>query len=195
MKLYYGLPSPYSRKVRVVAHELGLALDLEPTNAMAWDNGFGQVNPINRVPTLVLDDGRSLFDSRVICEYLDVQHGSRLLPASGEARWAVLRAQALGDGLMDAAVPRRHETLRPDEQQSPERLRLYRRSIDQTLDYLEADLRPLQGIDLGSIAIGCALSYLQFRFPDDGLPQSHPKIHAWLQDFSQRESMTGTPFA
>ena len=195
MKLRYGPPSPYSRKVRVTAHELGVTLGLEPVNAMAWDTELGAANPVNRVPALVRDDGTALFDSPVICEYLDARFGPRLLPAAGEARWQVLRAQALGDGLMDAAVPRRQETLRPPERQSPERLRLYRRSIDQVLDRLEQEADSLAGLDLGTISIACALTYLDFRFPDDGWSEQRPALRKWLDSFAARESMQATEYA
>lgn len=193
MKLYYSQPSPYSRKVRVTALELGLTLDLEQTNAMGWDTGYGAVNPINRVPSLVLDDGRVLFDSPVICEYLDVTSGSLLLPPSGDERWRILVLQALGDGLMDAAVPRRHEVARPAEQQSPERIRLYRRSIDQILDRLESRTSELGGINIGTISIACSLSYLDFRFADDDWDSTRPKLRLWLSNILARPSLSATP--
>ncbi|WP_323014787.1 glutathione S-transferase N-terminal domain-containing protein [Devosia sp.] len=195
MKLFYGAASPYSRKVRVVAHELGVPLELVAVNAMAWDTALGNANPINRVPTLLRDDGLALFDSPVICEYLDTSFGPLLLPASGEARWRALLAQALGDGLMDAAVPRRHETLRPGAQQSPERLRLYRRSIDQILDRLEHDADARANLDLGAISIACGLAYLDFRFPDDRWGKRRPALQEWFDDFSKRQSMAATEFA
>lgn len=193
MKLYYSAPSPYSRKVRVTALELGVALELAPVNAMAWDTGYGNVNPTNRVPSLVLDDGQVLFDSPVICEYLDVAAGSRLLPAVGGERWRVLLLQALGDGLMDAAVPRRHEVARPTEQQSPERIRLYRRSIDQILDRLESDVDQLSALNVGTISIAAALSYLDFRFADDGWDSRHPRLRTWLTVMLSRPSFVDTP--
>lgn len=195
MKLYYGPPSPYSRKVRVVAHELGVPLELVPINAMAWDNDFGAINPTNRVPALVVDGGSVLFDSPVICEYLDVACGSKLLPASGSSRWAVLVRQALGDGLMDAAVPRRHEILRPIEQQSPERLRLYRRSIDQIVAHLDAEAEHMDSFDLGAISVACALAYLDFRFPGDGWREQAPRLSAWFEGVARGASMQLTEYA
>lgn len=192
MKLLYGPASPYSRKVRVAAHELGVALELEAVNAMGPDPRLGSVNPVNRVPALVLDDGEVLFDSPVICEYLDVTFGPKLLPVSGLERWRVLRTQALGDGVMDSAVPRRQESMRPAEQQSADRLALYNRSISQILDHLEADLTPLAGFDLGTIAVACALSYLDFRFPDDDWGASRPRLKAWFDGALQRPSFQAT---
>lgn len=193
MKLYYSAPSPYSRKVRVAAIELGVALDLQPVNAMAWDTGYAAINPVNRVPALVLDDGRVLFDSAVICEYLDVAAGSRLLPVAGDARWQVLLFQALGDGLMDAAVPRRHEVARPPEQQSPERIRLYRRSIDQILDRLESEVDAMAEISIGTISVASALSYLDFRFADDEWSNTRPQLRTWSNAMLERPSFAATP--
>ncbi|MDB5614352.1 MAG: putative Glutathione S-transferase family protein [Devosia sp.] len=193
MKLYYSPPSPYSRKVRVVALELGLAPDLELVNAMDWDTGYGAINPVNRVPSLVLDDGRVVFDSPVICEYLDVSAGSRLLPFEGEERWRVLVLQALGDGLMDAAVPRRHEVTRPIEQQSLERIKLYCRSMDQILDRLESEVDQLSALDVGTISVACALSYLDFRFAADGWDVTRPKLRKWLSGMLCRWSFVATP--
>lgn len=195
MKLFYGAPSPYSRKVRVVAYELGVEVELVPTNAMALDCRFGLVNPVNRVPALQLDSGRVLFDSPLICEYLDVTYGPKLLPLSGQTRWDALLNQALGDGLMDAAVPRRHETLRPVAQQSAVRLELYKRSSDQILTHLESRIVELSEIDVGTISIACGLSYLDFRFSQDGWRSRHPCLATWLDDFSAMESMLRTQFS
>lgn len=193
MKLYFAPASPYSRKVRVVAHELGVDLELEQLNATAWDNDYGRVNPVNRVPALRRDDGSALLDSPVICEYLDVTYGSRLLPLTGERRWQVLLQQALGDGIMDAAVPRRHETLRAPEQQSADRIKLYRRSIDQTLDHLETIVDSIDAVTIGSIAIACALSYLDFRFADDRWAATRPKLKKWSESMFIRPSFAATP--
>jgi glutathione S-transferase len=195
MQLYFAYPSPYSRKVRVVAHELGIALDLVEVNALAWDNGYGAINPLNRVPALLRDDATVLVDSPVICEYLDVLAGSPLLPTTGDARWSTLTRQAWGDGLMDAAVPRRHETTRPQNLQSPERLKLYRRSMDQVLDHLEHAINTLSEIDLGTISIACALSYIDFRFADDSWDATRPQLRKWLSGMLLRPTMQTTPFS
>ncbi len=195
MKLFYAAPSPYSRKVRVVAYELGVEVELVPTNAMALDSGFGLVNPVNRVPALQLDSGKVLFDSPLICEYLDVTYGPKLLPLSVQARWDTLVNQALGDGLMDAAVPRRHETLRPVEQQSAERLELYKRSSNQILAHLDSRTAQLSEIDVGTISIACGLSYLDFRFSQDGWRSLHARLATWLDAFSAMESMRRTQFS
>jgi len=136
--------------------------------------------------------GEVLFDSPLICEYLDANHGGGLFPPSGPERWRVLKLQALGDGIMDAAVPRRGEVLRPEQQQSPGRLAAYERSIRQILDVLEKVVAELDGVNIGTIAIACALGYLEFRFPDDAWQKGRPALKAWYDAFAQRPSMTQT---
>ena len=120
MKLHSNPASPYGRKVKVVAHETGLFPRLSihnlQTSAVGPDLALVADNPLGKIPCLVLDNGGALYDSRVICEYLDTLHqGARLFPAGGAERWEALRLQALGDGIMDAALLARYETfLRPE---------------------------------------------------------------------------------
>ncbi|MGV6874100.1 glutathione S-transferase family protein [Pseudochelatococcus sp. B33] len=201
MKLYCGITSPYSRKVRVAAAELGAALELVETNALAETSDFGLVTPVNRVPALLTDAGRLVIDSPVICEYLDAHFGPALLPPSGAERWDVLHLQALGDGLMDAAVPWRYENQRPAVQQSPTRIALYRRSVHQVVAALAKDLgtrghgQLWSGVNVGTISVACALSYFEFRFPDESWQHEHPALKQWLERFADRASMKATPFA
>ncbi|MBS0410520.1 MAG: glutathione S-transferase N-terminal domain-containing protein [Proteobacteria bacterium] len=193
MRLYFSTTSPYVRKVRVVALELGQPLDLEPVAVHDLTNSdYGKINPVNRIPALMTDDVGLIFDSRVICEYLDARAGGGVLPAAGPARWAVLRRQALGDGLMDAAVPRMAERNRPPAQQNPSRLAEYERSQRQILDALEAEVDALAGLDLGVIAVACALAYQDFRFADEPWRPTRPRLAAWYDAFAQRPSMTQT---
>ncbi len=105
MKLYGSPTSPYTRKVRAVALELDIELELERVDVYAMTSIFGSINPLHRIPTLRLDNGEVLFDSRVICEYLIAEENSPLLAAAGSERWKMLQLQALGDGVLDAAVP------------------------------------------------------------------------------------------
>jgi glutathione S-transferase len=190
--IYYAPTSPYARKVRAVAHRLGVALELERVNPVGWDNDYGKVNPINRVPSLLLDDGVVLFDSPVICEFLDATYGPVLIPPGGRDRWDTLCRQALGDGIMDAAVPRRYELLRPQNLQSSDRLALYARSVEQALDHLETRARTLPHDDLGAIAIASALDYLELRFPDEPWANGRPLLHEWYKPQAQREFMKAT---
>jgi glutathione S-transferase len=192
MLLYFSPTSPYVRKVSVTASELGIALDREAVAVHAFPSDYGKINPVNRIPALRLDDGSMMFDSRVICEYLDTLKGSRLLPPSGPARWQVLKRQVLGDGILDAAVPRIGEVGRPAAQQSPGRLAEYERSIRQTLDALEAGVGELRGLDLGTIAVGCGLGYLDFRFPQDQWRNGRPNLAAWYGEFAKRPAMVST---
>ncbi|HYM32077.1 MAG TPA: glutathione S-transferase N-terminal domain-containing protein [Candidatus Cybelea sp.] len=194
MKLYYSPASPYVRKVYAAAIELGIKLELDTVaDLYAADSQYGKVNPVHRVPSLRLDDGSMLFDSPVICDYLDsLGKGAKLIPPSGPQRWKVLRLQAMADGILDAAVPRRQETLRPPAQQSPERLSQYQRSIRQTLDALEKSAGELEGVTIGTLAVGCALGYLDFRFPGDEWRKGRAKLAAWYESFAKRPSMTQT---
>ena len=192
MKLYGSLTSPYVRKVRVLAHELGVTLDSIPIKVHEIPSDYGRVNPVNRIPALVTDGGDLIYDSRVICEYIDVSHGSPFLPREGPARWQVLKLQVMGDGLMDAATPRVSELARPPERQWPHRLAEYERSIRQTLDALDDIAEQLDAINLGTISIGCALGYLDFRLPMEPWRDRRPQLAAWYASFADRPSMATT---
>jgi glutathione S-transferase len=192
VKLYGSLVSPYVRKVRAVAVELGSELEFEPADAHAIPSDYVRINPVNRIPALRLDDGSLMWDSRVICEYLDSIRGCQLLPASGAAHWHVLKLQVLGDGILDAAVPRYGETLRPAIQQSSSRLAKYQRSIRQVLDLLETQVGDLEVVNLGTLAIACGLGYLDFRFDNDAWRGGRPALAAWYESFAARPSLAST---
>jgi glutathione S-transferase len=192
VKLYSSPTSPYVMKVRAVAAELGVALELENVAIHAMPSDFGLINPVNRIPALRLDDGSLMLDSRVICEYLDWLKGSTLLPPSGSARWQVLKLQVFGDGLLDAAVPRRAEMNRPAAQQSPPRLAEYERSIRQVLDALDGSVEDLAGVNLGTLAIGCGIGYLDFRFSDEDWRRTRRSLARWYDDFAKRPAMQTT---
>lgn len=192
MKLYGSLVSPYVRKVRAVAEEGGIRLDFETVDAHAVPSDYGRINPINRIPALRLDDDSLMFDSRVICEYLDSISGGHLLPAAGSPHWHVLKLVALGDGILDAAVPRYSELLRPRAQQSPSRLLKYERSIQQVLDTLNAEPNALEAVNLGSLTVACALGYLDFRFAVDAWRGNRPTLAHWYERFAQRPSIADT---
>lgn len=158
MHLHSTITSPYARKVWVVAHETGLISQIEriATNPHA-DEYLRSDNPLCRVPTLILNDQSALFDSPVICEYLDSLHsGPKLFPAAGNERWAALRLQALGDGMLDASLSRRMETIRPASEQSPMWIARQMMAINAALDWLGARIQLLNGpTNIGQIAIGC----------------------------------------
>jgi glutathione S-transferase len=197
MKLFYSGASPYVRKVMVLAHETGLADRIELVPASVAPTLVNAVvaaeNPLVKVPTLLLTDGQSLFDSRVIVEYLDTLHaGRRLFPAEGPARWAALRRQAIGDGLLDAALLIRYENnLRPEPQRWKEWTDGQFRKLRQALAVLAAE--PLGAEPtIGEITAGCALGYLDFRFPEEDWRAAHPSLAGWFARISERPSFVAT---
>jgi len=199
MKLHIAEPSPFVRKVRVLAHEVGLdgritfhAMAISP---VAPDDGLNRDNPIGKVPALVRDDGTALYDSRVICEYLDGLHdGRKMFPASGEARWTALRRQALGDGMLDAGVATRYEVvLRPEAYRWQRWVDGQWSKILRALDALDGEANTLgREPDIGTIAVGCALGYLDFRFADCGWRDRRPALAKWFEAFDGRPSMRAT---
>jgi glutathione S-transferase len=198
MKLFHAPTSPYVRKVVVVAHELGLAdrLEFAATAAHPVNTDMSIVgdNPLGKVPTLVTDDGRALFDSRVICEYLDaLAGGDRMFPAGG-ARWTALVRQAAGDGLLDAALLARYEqAARPAEFLWPAWVDGQMRKIERTLAHMETEAAALASVlDIGTITYACALGYLDLRFPAIGWRDRYPALAAWYAGFSERPSMQAT---
>ncbi len=199
MKLHYSAASPYVRKVRVVIHELGLEDRIEriegAVTPIALNKTLAADNPVAKVPTLVTDDGVALYDSRVITEYLDSLHdGRKLFPEAGPARWTVLRRQALADGILDAGVTSRYETfLRPEALRWEEWIAGQKGKMSRGLDALEGEAGDLgDAADMATIAIGCALEYMDFRFAEDDWRRGRPKLAAWLEGFAGRASMRET---
>jgi len=197
MKLHWSPRSPFVRKVMIAAHELGLIerLSLVRTPvAMTTTNKQLQVdNPLSKLPTLVLDDGTPLYDSVVICEYLDTLHdGLKLFPPDPEAKWIALRRHALGDGLLELLILWRNE--REREHPSPVFLKTFQEKVDASLATLEKDAAGIAAapFGIGHIAIGCALSYSDFRFPDRDWRKNHPQIAAWHKTFCERPSARTT---
>lgn len=197
MKLYYAPASPFVRKVMVLAIETGVMDDIELVKvALAPTNPDADVcagNPVGKIPTLERDDGRAVYDSRVICEYLDGLHGGpRMFPELGEARWTALRRQAMADGIMDAGVSTRYETfLRPEPYRWSEWVDAQMGKVRRSLDALEKE--PLGGtLDIGTIAIACALGYIDFRFADEGWRDSRPALAGWFEEMAARPSMSRT---
>lgn len=197
MKLYFSAASPYVRKVIVAAIETGLDKKIErmPTKVVPVEPNLdlARDNPLMKVPTLVTDGGEALFDSRVVCEYLDSLHdGRKLIPASGGERWRVLRLQALGDGILDAGIITRYElAIRPKEKQWSDWIAGQSKKITQGLDLAENE--DLSGpINLGQIAIACAIGWLEFRKPIGDVRAGRPKLFTWYDEFAKRPSMLAT---
>ncbi|MCM8732048.1 glutathione S-transferase family protein [Hephaestia sp. GCM10023244] len=196
MKLHWSPSSPYVRKVMLVAHELGLADRIDCVRAVVGPARLNPEvmadNPLNKIPTLI-DGATVLFDSRVICDYLDALDGRhRMLPATGPARWTALRRQALADGLIEIAVLLRDEHWRGDGHRSPAHLQAFWAKIPACLDRLEAEQLDDAEPDIGHIAIACALSYLDFRLPAQKWRTGRPVLAAWERRFAARPSAVAT---
>ncbi|MGA2187926.1 MAG: glutathione S-transferase [Steroidobacteraceae bacterium] len=198
MKIFFSATSPFVRKCLVTARELGLHERIELVPAVPHpvnrDAAIVAHNPLGKAPTLIADDGTVLYDSRVICEYLDALANGALFPARGSARWQVLVDQSLADGMTDAAVLARYETaLRPQG------LRWAEWTAGQ-LDKVRSGLAELERrahgfvdrVDAGTIAVGCALGYLDYRFDSLGWRDTCPETAVWFERFAARPSMLAT---
>ncbi|RXV70306.1 glutathione S-transferase [Roseovarius sp. A46] len=197
MQLIASPLSPFVRKVRVLLHETGLAQQVEVVNLattpIETDPRAASANPLGKIPALVREDGATLYDSRVITRYLDDLAGAGLYP---EARlWEVLTLEATAEGIMEAAVLMTYEgRFRPEDMQYAPWVEAQWAKIARALDALEARwMSHLSGrLDMGHIATGCALGYLDFRHDGRGWRQGHPALADWFTAFAQRESMTAT---
>jgi glutathione S-transferase len=197
MKLLYQTHSPYARKALVFAHEVGLAEGLEvvhhetsPTNRNA---AVFAENPLGKVPVLLRSGQASLFDSDVICAYLDTLHdGRRQIPEQGEAHWRALQIQAVAQGLCDAGIAVRWETVRrPESLRYPPLRDGYIEKLIASYDWLERALDVEAPIHVGHVALATALSWLEFR----DLPSFRPgrgRLCAWFDAFEARPSMRAT---
>lgn len=200
MRLLYQSHSPYARKVLVAAHEIGLADRLEvihhETSPTLRNSEVFALNPLGKVPVLIGDDGMVLFDSSLICEYLDgMHHGHALFPAEPRQRFMALRHQALAMGIADAGIAVRWETTRRPEAVRWAPLRDgHLQKIAAACDFLEAQLADEPPVNIGTIALATALSWIAFRevhpFRD-----GRPRLASWYQRFSERPSMMATLFA
>lgn len=198
-KLRYSSTSPFVRKVRVVSIETGSEKDIELIKTVTADPNcdIGKDNPLNKVPALVLEDGSSLYDSHVICEFLDARPGGgKFFPANGPARWTALRQEALANGMADAGVLRMMETRRPAGEQSPGWIARQKLKMDQGLDQLEKEAPSFaSGFDIGLMTIAIALDYFDFRFKAEGWRNGRPNLAKWHEAISARPSLKATlPF-
>ena len=198
MKLYYTQKSPYVRKALVVANEIGIEDKLEKVDcstATPVNPDASNANPLKKIPALELDDGTILFDSPVICEYLDTEFGNgSLFPSELSARWIALRFQALADGLLDAGVLIRYEnTLRPESLRWDDWGSGQMAKIDGALADLEAHAELFgDRVDIGTISVACALGWLDFRYANKDWRANCPNISVWFSTFADRPSMKAT---
>ena len=193
MKLYGNAASPFARKCRVIAHELGIKLEEVRTLPMQ-EPAFRRVNPLGKIPALQLDDGSILIDSPVICEYLNQMGGGKFFPGMSiwrntTGRWKALGLQALGDGLADAAVAwviAGRQTPVPDDYRARQM-----EAITATLDVLERS-KFAADPTIGEIAVACSLGYLEFRMPDLDWKAARPKLSGWYARMCEYPSMKAT---
>lgn len=200
MKLMHVPASPFARKALAAAIELGLGQEVElvPTAvAPGKDNDeyTSKYNPLAKIPALEVEDGSVLYDSTVICEYLDAKAGGgRIIPAGGDARWRVLTQHALAQGMIEAALLIRYETfLRPEAARWDTWEEAQWKKIWAGLRWFENNADSLAGsLDLAQIALGCLLGYLDFRFDNSNWRSKHPKLEAWYAEAAKSDCFAQT---
>jgi glutathione S-transferase len=194
MKLAYSAASPYVRKVMACAIARGLDSRIEKWAIGTTDPALLAVNPLSKVPSLLTDEGVALYDSPVICEYLDsLGDAPKLFPPAGPARWTALRQEALGDGIMDASQPRRRELALPQDDGRVAYIDMQRGKVSRAVAVLEAEAASLGALTtIGEITVGCALGYLDFRFAHEAWRPGHPALSAWYESVVGLAPLAGT---
>lgn len=196
MILHWSPRSPYVRKVMIAIDEMGLRDRVRTVRTVAggttphWE--LMKINPVGKIPTLELEDGTAVYDSPVIIEYLDTLHsGPKLYPLAWPERLTALRRHALGQGMLDNALPLLGEGFRPPEKQSEPHKELWRAKLRACVDALEqeADALAASPFSVGHLTIGVALGYLDFRFDALRWRDGHPKLAAWHASFNARPSV------
>ena len=193
MLLRCSLTSPFGRKIQVAARHLGLIdqIELVPADTLDPNDPLRQDNPLGKMPVMILDDGRRIYDSRVILEHLDhLAGGGRVLPTDWDARLTCLTLQALADGMLDASLLVLYEQRRPEAEQSAAWLERQRDKIRRGLAALDRAPPHLQ-VDAGTIAVACMLNQLDRRKPLEWR-DSHPSLAAWLAAFAQATPAVAT---
>jgi glutathione S-transferase len=196
MILHWSPRSPYVRKVMIAIWEMGLQDQVRTVRTVAGGTTphmeLMKINPVGKIPTLELPDGTAIYDSPVIIEYLDTLHdGPRLYPVAWPERLIALRRHALGQGMLDSALPLLGEGFRPPERQSEPHKALWRAKLVACVQALEPEAEALttSGFTIGHLAIGVALAYLDFRFASLSWRDGHPKLAAWHETFNARPSV------
>jgi glutathione S-transferase len=195
MKLYGSLTSPYVRKVRIVLLEKGVPCEFIVEGPSDPAGNVARLNPLGKVPVLLRPNGEVLFDSPVICEYLDELQGAPLIP-EGETRWLAQRWHALGQGMMDAVVARLMETRRPIEQQDPAVIQRQQAKVAAALHFADENYGGDEYLvdrrfGIADIALGVALAYIDLRYPHDWLHR-YPRLANWLEGINARPSFART---
>ena len=196
MKLHWSPKSPFVRKVMIVAHELDLLERIELVRSVAAmkqpNPAIMADNPLSKIPTLVLADGHALFESGVICEYLNELVDGPLFPGYGPGRWQALRWHALGDGLLDMLILWRNE--REREAPLQQLVDAFDRKTRAVLQRLEDEAAELDetAFAIGHVSLVCGLGYLDYRFDAFGWRSQAPRLSAWFGRMQQRPSVTAT---
>jgi len=199
LRLVGSLTSPYVRKVRIVMAEKRIESQFELEDVWSAESKIQQSNPLGKVPCLIMEDGGAVFDSRVIVEYLDTMTPvAKLIPATGRERVEVRTWEALADGLLDAAIAvRLEQTQRPPEQQSQKSIDRQMGKVNAALDAMANGLEGKNcchnnAYSLADIAVGCALGYLDFRFPQIDWRAQHPSLDKLYARLAARQSFIDT---
>jgi glutathione S-transferase len=198
MKLISSLTTPYGRKVRIVIAEKHLDVEWQEENVWAADTKVGLYNPLTKIPVLVLDDGTTLYDSRVIVEYLDgIVPVSRLIPESGRERAMVKRWEALGDGIADAGIAVFLERKRPAELQSNDWITRQLGKIESGIAGAAREMGDRkfchgETYTLGDISLACSLLWVEFRLPEVTWRQTYPNLRAWIERIEARQEFIDT---
>ena len=193
MKLHWSPRSPFVRKVMIAAHELGMADKISTVRTVVGMEQINQEllaeNPLNKIPTLVLDDGQVIYDSLTICEYFCELAGGDMF-GTGAARWQVLTRHSMANSFLDLLILYRHERTRPEAQQSSGVLAAFAAKTESMLNHIATP--PAGRADIGDITLAVALAYLDFRFPDVEWRSGRAALAAWHAAFSERPSMIAT---
>lgn len=195
MKLLVSHASPYARKCRITAIEKGI-IDLEEVHVNPIDEPekLNHINPLGKIPCLIYGEGKTLFDSPVICAYFDeIGAGPKLTPAQGPAHWAMRRHEAIIDGILDSALGLVHEYRKPAEKHFDMWIQRWGCAIDRSLSQLNNELDQIGGdISTAQIALGAAIGYLNFRLGEKDWIAPYPELTAWYAEFAKRPSMRKT---
>jgi glutathione S-transferase len=193
MKLFYTKRSPYARKVRIIALEKNIPLELIEEDLTKKSDTLQQVNPLGKIPALLLDNGQVLVDSPVICEYLDTQNDKVVfIPKSGEKRFYLLHLAAIADGLMDNTVSLYMEKVRHPQNFNAAFVQNQEAAISKTLAFFDNHVKDIAGLNIASIGVASALGYILFRLPQFYLEKEIPHLDQWYKDFSTRPSLVQT---
>jgi glutathione S-transferase len=201
MILYARPASPFARKVRILAHETGLIDQIEEIMLATPDElitVMPEFNPLGKIPSLILNDGAVLYDSKVICEYLDSQHnGRKFFPVDPSTRWKTLMLQGLADGIAECVIVASHNKfMRPEKFVYEPAIKFQFEKITRGLASFNSKILELSElITIGPVSVACAISYLDFRFHEFGWRENNPELKAWYESFCERPSMQATSFA